>query len=346
MTANIFGDRFAANREPAWHGLGTVFTEPKTMSEAVKLANMEYEVHEFPYHFVTEMGTFDVPGRKVLVREATTDDPQARFFGEVGSNYSVIQNTDLARRLDPLTDRWPVETVGAIDSGKGVFFALDAGSMNVKGEEISNYFLVYDSKGGGSTLSISFTPVRVVCQNTLVVGLKSATTSIHMRHYETLRDDMDFYVKLFGDMQSQVDDVQSKFNLLASTNINEADLQKIIEAAYPMPNRPQKKDIVDNLGAEELGKKATAAVLERFLSAASAYDESVASVEEVHKEVTSRFNSFPQADVAGTAWAAWNVVVEVEDYRKGGNKQYGALFGGRAKNKQKAFDAAVSIATL
>lgn len=344
MPAAIFGDRFAAHREPAWHGLGTVFNEPKNMVEAVRDADMEYEIQEYPYHIVTPAGQFDVPNKKALVREATKDDPQSRLFGVVGNKYSVIQNTELAEILNPLTERWPVETVGALDLGKEVFFALDAGSMKVGGEEINNYFLVHDSKGGGETLSVNFTPVRVVCQNTLVTGLAAATTSIRMRHYETLHEDMGFYVKLFGDMQRQADKVQEKFDILANTKIGSEELDMIISSAYPVPARPQKSEIIGNMDAKTLGKQATNRVLERFLKAHNSYEEGLEKVKVVHNEIKTRYENFPQKDVAGTAWAAWNVVVEVEDYRKGGNKQYGALFGARAKNKQNAFATAVSIA--
>ena len=32
MPASIFGDRFVGFKEPAWHGLGKVFTEKLTVS--------------------------------------------------------------------------------------------------------------------------------------------------------------------------------------------------------------------------------------------------------------------------------------------------------------------------
>lgn len=39
MTANLFGERFLGNREPAWHGLGMVFTESLTAVEAIRLSS-------------------------------------------------------------------------------------------------------------------------------------------------------------------------------------------------------------------------------------------------------------------------------------------------------------------
>ena len=40
MPASIFGDRFVGFREPAWHGIGTTFTDHITVSEAVERADV------------------------------------------------------------------------------------------------------------------------------------------------------------------------------------------------------------------------------------------------------------------------------------------------------------------
>ena len=46
MPASIFGERFVGFRQPAWHGLGTVFEDRITVSEAVSRANLGFEIHK------------------------------------------------------------------------------------------------------------------------------------------------------------------------------------------------------------------------------------------------------------------------------------------------------------
>jgi hypothetical protein len=46
MPASIFGSRFTGRREPAWHGLGTVFEDAPLASEAIVRSGMDYVVVE------------------------------------------------------------------------------------------------------------------------------------------------------------------------------------------------------------------------------------------------------------------------------------------------------------
>ena len=214
MPASIFGTRFAGRREPAWHGLGTVFEDPMSVSKAVKVAGMDYEVIKVPIVSQAFGQTVD-SGKEQLVRPPTKDDPTARHFGIVGPNYSVLKNGDLARMLDPLSERWPTETVGALGQGDTVFFTLDAGEGQVAGEDIKKYFLVTDAKNGGETLRIAYTPVRVVCQNTLIMGLSAASSQITLRHYENLEEDLQFHLSLIDRMASMEDQAQEQMEFLA-----------------------------------------------------------------------------------------------------------------------------------
>ena len=74
---------FASFREPAWHGLGTVFTEEKTTSEMLAAANLNnwnvrLEDLETPTHL-----TSDKPYQYVL-RTNPTDSAQTDILGIVG----------------------------------------------------------------------------------------------------------------------------------------------------------------------------------------------------------------------------------------------------------------------
>ena len=48
MSASIFGSRFSGSRTPAWHGLGTVFTDKPSASEAFTRTGLDYPYIEAP----------------------------------------------------------------------------------------------------------------------------------------------------------------------------------------------------------------------------------------------------------------------------------------------------------
>ncbi len=85
---------FASFREPAWHGLGTVFTEEKTTSEMLAAANLNnWNVRlvdvEIPSTLTSDKSY------QYVVRTNPTDNNQTDILGVVGERYHVLQNEDL-----------------------------------------------------------------------------------------------------------------------------------------------------------------------------------------------------------------------------------------------------------
>ena len=105
---------FASFREPAWHGLGTVFTEEKTTSEMLAAANLNnWNVRlvdvEIPNTLTSDKNY------SYVVRTNPTDNTQTDILGVVGERYHVLQNEDLFSFGDNILDgggRW--ETAGSI----------------------------------------------------------------------------------------------------------------------------------------------------------------------------------------------------------------------------------------
>jgi hypothetical protein len=99
---------FASFREPAWHGLGTVFTEEKTTKEMLDLANLSnwnvrLEDLETPSHLSSDKNY------QYVLRTNPTDSTQTDILGVVGERYHVMQNEDLFSFGDNILDgggRW------------------------------------------------------------------------------------------------------------------------------------------------------------------------------------------------------------------------------------------------
>ena len=357
MTANLFGERFIGNREPAWHGLGTVFTEPINAVEAVESSGCDYSVFKAP--LLAEIhntwvegkpkGNSRVPvdGKYILTRQQTVDDPQFRFFGTVSEEYEVLDNMEIARALDTLTDRWPVETVGALDEGKILFVALDAGEINIgnNGETVHQYFVFTDRKDGKQRARFMFTPVRVVCQNTLVMGERQSRVNAQILHRTGAAQALQLRVDVVDQMlKTQQVSIES-LSAMASVEITNAQAMAIISAAYPLPKKSADADYanleetVKTFGDGELadslfeiGQK----VEKRF-----GYKHDRAKAHKQFAEMLYETINDEHASIARTPWAAYNAVVEAADYRQGrGDISRSSLFGRRSKEKVLAYNAA------
>lgn len=355
MAANIFGDRFLGRREPAWHGLGVVFPEDEKVlcMDAFERANLLYQFHKVERTLNLPDGTRMPSAMVSLVREPTADDPIWREFGDVKPTFGLIQNVDLARALNRISDRWPLETVGALDYGRTTFVTFATGSYDVAGDQINKYLVVSDGKSGDQALRFMLTDIRVVCQNTLEAAWESRKTGrISFQHRKDVADDLALYVDLFEQIQVAQERQQRAFQIMADQKtgaVSSAQAKEIIAAAYPMPDQKTMHQFVNALVAKQGYMPASA---QAYLEIASKdYDQKqvVAIAKNVATyELYQRLCETAPA-IAGTAWCVYNAVAEMADNRTGENVESIAkstLWGERHLERAHAFQKAAKIIGL
>lgn len=347
MSHNLFGDRFLGRREPAWHALGTTFEEPITASQAIEIAGLDYDVFTAPMH--ADIGGFQIPvGKVAIVRAPTEDDPQFRVLGSAGTNYEVLNNCDIAAILDPLTERWPVETVGALGYGERVFFTLALGEADILGDPINEFFLVTEGKTGGESVSIAYTPIRVVCQNTLTLGLARATVRSAVVHSTGARSALRFQVDVMSRLRIARDEGFRTLTSLATKHVG-THADAIFRAGYPDPKMSAKASLAATIASS---RDLDADILlqngegRQLLSATSLHQymlDRAANYREACNDCYVRFAD-EQPQFAGTAYAAYNAVVEVADFAGIGRRgDSTTVFGNSATIKERALAAAVSL---
>lgn len=349
MSHEIFGDRFLGRRQPAWHGLGTVFPDSEQLSLTAGCIRVkaDYTVQKLPLTIAAPDGqNIDVPGKCVIMRNPTDDDSMYRYFGTCGLNYGLLQNMDICAMFDSLVELWPLETMGALHFGKGFFFTLKLPQRDVKGEPVDVYLVYYDFKDGGTRGKFVITPVRVVCQNTLTMGIKAAIVSAEITHGRNYKDELQAQSILFKRIQSAQTDVLKHFTALANARVTQDQANDIFAAAHPYPAKNSRVLLHEEWGDDETEDEDVKNLLASAHKATETYAYSVSRanvMREACSQLFTKFNDeFPA--VAGTGWAAYNAVVEVADYRRANDDasaDYHAMFGGRAKEKARAFAAAL-----
>lgn len=344
MTANLFGERFIGHRTPAWHSLGKTFEKELTASEAIVKGSLNFKIITSPLVAHID-GVNALTGKYGIFREPTSDDPEYRYLGVSSPSYTVLQNADIARIIDPLTDQWPVETAGALGVGETIFMTLDAGDDEIKGEHIRKYFLITDTRDGGTSLKIAFTPIRVVCQNTLISGLKQATVSDAIIHNMSTKEILEARVSMMQRMQKAIKETMASFDALASAAIEDDQAKLIFEAAYPYPVKSVKMNLLrefdDVSGPLEIGL-----LYDKAKTAEMSYNYFVTKAEELRQGAFLNYQRLcdEHVSIANTPWAAYNSIVEFADFR--GNSESSAkssIFGSRAEEKKRAFSKALEF---
>lgn len=340
MAHNIYGNRIAV-REPAWHKLGTIFGDQKpTATEAMGMADMLFDVKKYPNYFKKEDGSFQESIGYAIVREPTNTDNTHEPLATVGEQYTPIQARDLGKLLDPITAKFPVESAGALGKGEKIFLSLDASESTIAGEDHHLYWLVTDSRDGTSGLTIAFTPVRVVCQNTLVTGLRSAKVSVSLRHTKSIKDDATFYIDILKRTQESV---VEKMNSLTSVKLQESEINQIMDTAYPKARQSNRFKLSDGIIPDDVPKNVYVDILKDRNNQHEEWEKRQLRIDKIKADAMQRLEIFNQefGHLANTPWAVYNAIVESEDYRNGSSTSSTAIFGTRAKTKERAFSKAL-----
>jgi len=349
MPASIFGERFYGRRTPAWHRIGTVMDVDATVSEAMKYVDVDFEIYTSPTYIYIDGEYVSTSSLGVesnaIVREPTTDDPQHRVLSVVGGEWTPIQMRDLATFLDPISEKYPVETLGALGHGEKIFLTLDAGESAIAGEHHKLYYLITDHRDGLGALTIAFTPVRVVCQNTLTTGLSSAKVSVSLSHNKMIKADTQWYTSIFNSMLTAQDQVVAQMNRLAEFDLDPGEAEKVIDAAYPPTSTPRRLRLANGVTEDDVPKETWLKILNDTKYDRERYDKQRDRDNRIRAGALERFHVFNDEfpNNANTPWAIWQAVVETEDFRKGHDNSATTVFGERANRKARAFRTALAL---
>jgi phage/plasmid-like protein (TIGR03299 family) len=286
---------FASFREPAWHGLGTVFTEEKNTNEMLVAANLNnWNVRlidvEIPNTLTSDKSY------QYVVRTNPTDNTQTDVLGVVGERYVPLQNEDLFSFGDTMLDnggRW--ETAGSIRGGRVVFgsLALQRETVldpNGVADKVKTYLLINTSHDGSIAIQASITPVRVVCANTLNLALGSrkkkngVKQSFKIRHTQTANGKVQIARETLGLANAYMDEFDIMAKAMIEKQVNAQQFNDIILAAYPKPDKDAKGSM----------KK---------------WENKVDVINDIY---TGQFNGM----IANTAWGAFNALTERLDWHR------------------------------
>lgn len=244
-TAVVDGEKlaaFASLREPAWHGLGTVFDKPVKTDEMLKMAHLagwDLQVIDAAevmpgYEFVKP--TFHV------VRKNPFHKGQKDVLGTVGSRYRVFSNEEIFDFGDALTSgrrRW--ETAGSLNGGTTVFATLvqpDDIVLDPNGSKdvIKKYLMLTSSHDGSSTMLAKKVNTRVVCQNTLNVAIREIGDEFRIRHTQGMTEKIQDAKVALGMADEYDEAFEAKAAAMIQKQMTKDAFWAIVKDIFPEPD--------------------------------------------------------------------------------------------------------------
>jgi phage/plasmid-like protein (TIGR03299 family) len=177
-----------ANGVP-WHGEGKALENAANADEMYEASGLAWSVVKQPL-FTYGVGEASTALLPVNDRVAMVRSSDNRVLGTVGATYQPIQNEEMFAFAEALMKTGEVvkfETAGSLNNGRVVFAEAIVPERGIKIEgdpqgEIMPYLIVNTGHDGLRAFQATFTPVRVVCANTLAMALSGAKNLYVIRH--------------------------------------------------------------------------------------------------------------------------------------------------------------------
>jgi phage/plasmid-like protein (TIGR03299 family) len=315
MSANVETMMFVGKRP--WHGLGVALDHPASSAEAIRAAGLDWRVELFTACALEQA----IPGAFGVVRMDRREP-----IAVVGQRYVPVQNTEAFAFFDRLIGegRAVYETAGSLGRGERIWLlARLPGDLWVTSEDnVGQYLLLTNSHDGRSPLRALFTPIRVVCENTLRAALGGGiSTGVSIRHVGDILGKAQEARRVLGISIQYFDAFGEQARAFVGRSLKREALARYFESLVPTPRN-----------ADPARSIATRETLLRLFEA-------------------GKGNDLPT--VRGSLWAAVNAVTELIDHErptrvKGAQKAElkrfeSAQFGSGARLRSRAWNEALAL---
>ncbi len=170
-----------------WHGLGVKVSNDLTPEQMLKAAGLDWTVD--PVELFAEVGGKQLPtGHRALVR--STDQ---KVIDVITNDWNPVQNDEAFEFFNDFVAHgdMSMETAGSLKDGKIIWaLAKVKDSFDLFGgkDRVDAYLHFTNPHQYGQSIDVRFTPIRVVCNNTLTLSLNTKSKNMvkvsHRREFD------------------------------------------------------------------------------------------------------------------------------------------------------------------
>lgn len=303
-----------ASTAKAWHGLGQIVEKAMTSEEAIVLANLDYDVVKEPIFCEGQNGFNSVVPNNFITKRTDNNE----IFGVVGNRYEIVQNRDAFTFFDAIVGSGQAifETAGVLGKGERIFISAKMPSyvrINGTDDVTETYAILTSSHDGTGAVICALTNIRIVCQNTLRLALKSATSKVSVRHTTNAEAKLVQAHTFLGIANTYTEQLNVTLNELALKKVSDVQVKNLIADLFPSDAK---------------------------------VDTRITNIRE--SVMNSYFTGIGQEKILGTAWGVYNGITHYlsheKEYKSQDVKFENLLMdGASAKVNDKALELLISL---
>ena len=261
-------------------------------------------------------------------------------LGVVKSKYTPVQNKEAFTFFDSAIGKnsaiW--QTAGFFGNGERIFVSAKLpDNILVNGDPVENYLVFTNSHDGSSGVKILFTPIRIVCQNTLNAAIRGASNYVTFRHTSNVHNKINIAQEILGITKVKIQETNEYYNFLNSIKVTDDQVVNYIcgqvltdEESFRLQQTGHynKELVYRSFGAMQDAKISTRKM--NVISDMWDYYQ----------------GGIGQKEIAGTAWGAFNAITGYYsnvDNAVGTKRLDSLLYGDKSRKLESAVNNAANI---
>lgn len=224
-------DQMFSVREVPWHGLGKVIAEAPNSEEALRIAELDWDVIQVP---AVRGDTGEVvPNMKLNVCSKSD-----MVIGLVSDRYRIVQNREAFAFTDGVIGgdvRY--ETAGSLRNGRTVWMLAKLPETRIAGDEVEQYMCFTNTHDGTGAVRCCLTPIRVVCNNTLNYALSHAKRNWSTKHTGDIQGKMIEARECLYLAENYILELDAFANQMIDVRIDDDMLKKILNKCFPVGDK-------------------------------------------------------------------------------------------------------------
>lgn len=250
-------------------------------------------------------------------------------LGIVKERYTPVQNIEAFTFFDDAIgkDKAVWQTAGFFGNGERIFVSAKLPkNILVDGDPVENYLVFTTSHDGSSGVKILFTPIRVVCQNTLNAAIKTSTNYVSFRHTKSVYSNLDIAAEILGICETRIGDLQEQFTAMRKIKMNDDKAHEIFANVIFTED--------EQLRIKETGHT-VGQIITRDWRAINDTKISMKKVNIISQINNYYFSGIGQKDIIGSAWGVYNAITGYYSNidNSEGTKRMDSLLYGDKSNK-------------
>ena len=249
-------------------------------------------------------------------------------LGVVKERYTIVQNIEAFSFFDNAIGKnkaiW--QTAGFFGNGERIFVSAKLPDyILVNGDPVENYLVFTTSHDGSSGVKILFTPIRIICQNTLNAAIKQTSNYVSFRHTTSVHKNIDIASEILGICKERTQFLTEQYTAMANIKMKDEEVYKLFGDVILSDN--------ELVQLKYTGHTITQLVNKNW----RAIEDSGISMKKANvlNEMANYYVTGPgQKDIAGTAWGAYGAITGYYsnvDNSIGIKRMDSLLFGDKAR---------------